>query len=209
MNLSNSKRISKLLGSLIKQPNHAVPYVRCHPWRGKGPIDYRLPWWSFDAIEAVSMFCTGKEFVFEYGSGGSTLFFAERCACVTAVEDNESWFQTVYSRAARENFKNIQLVAAPFDFRDPKDFENSTYLHSLGSRKYNIIVIDGQDWSFNERLVCFARAEKFIESNGLIIVDDSWRYEVLRKKNRAKKIHVCEGVGPCRIGVTSTDLYYY
>jgi hypothetical protein len=43
----------------------------------------------------------------------------------------------------------------------------------------------------------------------MIVVDDSWRYPELRAKNRAKRFSVFQSVGPCRPGVTSTDVFFY
>ena len=47
-----------------------------------------MPWWSFSAIDFMSKQCRADQDVFEFGSGGSTLFFAKRCKTVTAVEDD-------------------------------------------------------------------------------------------------------------------------
>jgi hypothetical protein len=40
-------------------------------------------------------------------------------------------------------------------------------------------------------------------------VDDSWRYPSLRASAKTKRYKVFRSVGPCRPGVTSTDLYFY
>ena len=57
--------------------------------------------------------------------------------------------------------------------------------------------------------MCFERAENQIKPGGIIVIDDSWRYPGLRKKNRAKEFREFRSVGPCRPGVTSTDVYFY
>ena len=78
-----------------------------------------------------------------------------------------------------------------------------------------VIVIDGEDnfgpesnWSARES--CFRLAEQWVCKNGgLIIVDDSWRYPALRRETNAKQMVIHESIGPCRVGVTSTDFHYY
>jgi hypothetical protein len=40
-------------------------------------------------------------------------------------------------------------------------------------------------------------------------VDDSWRYPQVKAKNRAQKWKDFKGTGYCRLGVTSTCLFYY
>ena len=90
----------------------------------------------------------------------------------------------------------------------------SPYATALQS-KHDIIVIDGEDhfgpeskWSARES--CFYLAEQWICKNGgLIVVDDSWRYPALRQNTKAKKTVVHESIGPCRLGVTTTDFHYY
>ena len=61
------------------------------------------------------------------------------------------------------------------------------------------------------RADCFKRAESNITPGGIIVVDDSWFPDcaALRNSNRAKRVRMFESTGPCRIGVTSTDVYFY
>lgn len=209
MNLSNSQRILKLAATLVREPAYLPDYCRYHYLRGRLPVDHGLPWWSFAAIEAVKEFCTGSEDVFEYGSGGSTMHFARHCKTVTAVEDDAGWFERMQEEIARAEISNVNLQLCPFDFEKPAGFDRSDYLCALSGREYDLIVVDGQDWTYDVRPQCFVRAERYIRPGGLIVVDDSWRYPQLRTASRAKSVKTFEGVGPCRVGVTSTDLYYY
>lgn len=212
MNITNAQRLKKLMLHLVTRPQFLCRYARYHFFWHKMPLDIGLPWWSFEAIDKVAMFCKGTDHVFEYGTGGSTLFFSQRCASVTCVEDDRKWLELVTQNVQNRTAANITLLHRPFDFRNPLDFEHSSYLLTLSAQQralYEIIVVDGQDWTFNERPVCFQYAEQFIKPGGLIVVDDSWRYPQLRVKNHALRVEVCQGVGPCRLGVTSTDLYFY
>ena len=72
-----------------------------------------------------------------------------------------------------------------------------------------MVIIDGQDWSFQERISCFRRVEPRMKPGSLIILDDFWRYEELLDSNRSKSFEVYESVGPARIGVTSTGFFFY
>ena len=47
------------------------------------------------------------------------------------------------------------------------------------------------------------------EVSGIVVVDDSWRYPGLRRNHRAKELKIFQSVGPCRPGVTSTDVFFY
>jgi hypothetical protein len=48
-----------------------------------------------------------------------------------------------------------------------------------------------------------------VKPGGIIAVDDSWRYVQLRHSSNAKRVEVFESVGPARLGITSTDIFFY
>src|SRR5207247_3481434 len=101
--------------------------------------------------------------VCEYGSGGSTLFFARRVKSVFSIEDNLRWFELV-SRQVKEKFlTNVQIELCPFDFKEPIGFEQSAYLHAIPREKFNVIVVDGTEEWIQVRPICFAHAETRIK----------------------------------------------
>jgi hypothetical protein len=208
MKLSNRQRLTKLAENLISHPSYWMRYIHSVPAWGKRPFDVGLPWWSFAAIDFMESWLTGNEDVFEYGSGGSTLFFSRLSSTVHAVEDHRGWASEVKQRLVSGQLTNTTVYLQEYDFRSPSDFDESSYFKAL-DQAYDVIVVDGQDWNFEIRPICFHRAEKYIKPGGVIIVDDSWRYTALRVNNSAKKFEVFESVGPCRYGVTSTDVYFY
>lgn len=147
--------------------------------------------------------------VFEYGSGGSTLYFARRGASVTSTEDKSDWLRRVQTELSAQRITNVALQFRPFDFHRPISFDESDYLRSIPDRSFDIIIVDGTEEVVPLRPTCFHHAESRIASGGIIIVDDSWRYPQLRSANRAKSFREFRSVGPCRAGVTSTDVYFY
>ena len=210
MELTNTQRISKLLNSLTDKPKFILPYLvsNLQPIR-RTALDQGLPWWSFAAIEEADRVFPGKR-IFEYGSGGSTLRYARRGSQITAIEDDMLWHSMLSKRLRDEGIANrVSLNYHPFNFFEPESFLDSAYLRALSTSVYDVIIIDGQDVTFKERLTCFRHAEKFMEAGGIILLDDFWRYESLLASHSAKQVQVFESVGPCRIGVTSTALFYY
>ena len=83
------------------------------------------------------------------------------------------------------------------------------HLLALPKRKFDVIVIDGSEEWNQVRPICFRHAEQFIRPGGCIIVDDSWRYSAIRNQHNALRHQIFESVGPCRPGVTSTDIFFY
>jgi len=208
MKLSNKHRFLKVFKDLSSRPSNLPRYVSCLPFWNRNSLSLAMPWWSFSAIDFISSQCLETHEVFEYGSGGSTVFFARRCKKVTAIEDDAGWQQSLAVEIQTQSLENVEVSLRPFDFVKGEGFTSSDYLSAL-DKFYDIIVVDGQDWSGDTRPACFARAEEHIREGGMIIVDDSWRYAQLRECNRAKRFEVFESVGPCRVGVTSTDIYFY
>lgn len=207
MNLSNTQRVIKLLGNLASNVGLIGPYLKHNVLTKKYPVEWDLPWWSYKAIAAMDKIAPGKS-IFEYGTGGSTTRYGKVSSAHVAVEDDVKWLGLLKNYCSQELLGKINFIEAPFNFKNPKDFESSKYLNAL-KQSHDIVIIDGQDHTFNERITCFHHAEKFARPGNLIVVDDFWRYEHLLDSNHARSVVVHESVGPCRYGVTSTAFFSY
>jgi predicted O-methyltransferase YrrM len=212
MNLTNSQRVRKLVINLAKNPQLIPSYIRYTVLNRKLPVHLHVPWWSFLAIRHADALVAGKS-IFEFGTGGSTIRFSKVAKNVDCVEDDPEWAAIVQAEIARMNYKNVTVKICPFDFRNPDGFTDSDYLNTFfikaSQTQFDIVIIDGQDWSFRERITCFNAVEPSRKEGNLIIVDDFWRYTELLNCNRAKSVKVFESVGPCRLGVTQTAFFYY
>lgn len=214
---SPSRKFFRLLGHFIAQPRYFFPYIRSNIISRVAPVDLKVPWFSYNAIDFLKEYVRPSMSVFEYGSGGSTIFFAKRCALVVSTEDNRDWLQRVEEDLEKEKLTNAVQQYREFALQSLQSFKASAYLNSIPARKFDIIVVDGADNVIADapddvvqaRPICFYHAENFIASNGIIIVDDSWAYSKLRHINRAKEHRTFQSVGPCRFGVTSTDIFFY
>ena len=213
MYLSNFQRALKLLGNLCSRPGNLIPYFR-YSITNSSPLDLELPWWSLSAIREMEKHLNHSHRIFEWGSGGSSVFLAKRCKELTTIEHDPDWFEQVGAIINEQEIGNSQLLQRETNLENEKSFLASPYATALQST-HDVIVIDGEDhfgpeskWSARES--CFYLAEKWVcKDGGLIVVDDSWRYPALRQKTNAQKMVVHESIGPCRVGVTTTDFHYY
>ena len=213
MYLSNFQRALKLLGNLCSRPGNLIPYFQ-YSITNSSPLDLELPWWSLSAIREMEKHLNHSHRVFEWGSGGSSVFLARRCKELTTIEHDPDWFEQVGAIINEQEIGNSQLLQRETNLENEKRFLASPYATALQSM-HDVIVIDGEDhfgpesrWSARES--CFYLAEKWVcKDGGLIVVDDSWRYPALRQKTNARKMVVHESIGPCRVGVTTTDFHYY
>ena len=202
-------KIARLGAHLLTHPGYLRRYMQQSLLTHKTPLELELPWFSYAAIEFLDSYLKPHMNVTEYGSGGSTLFFARRAGFVHTIEDNRNWYQRVTQHLAERWVSNVNMVLRPFNFRDPVGFEKSDYLHAIPEEPQDVISIDSSEEWIQVRPTCFRFAEKHIKPGGIIILDDAWRYPEPRKKNNAKRVQTFESVGPCRPGVTSTDIYFY
>jgi hypothetical protein len=203
------RKIARLVGDFIRHPQYISRCLQHNLINGKTPLDLEIPWFSYSAVDFLSGFLLPHMTVFEYGSGGSTLFFARRVNSVLSIEDNPAWCERVTSRLEREFIRNVNLRLLPFDFKKPDGFEASLYLRAIEEGRFDVIIIDGSEEWIYVRPICFEKAEKYVAPGGIIVVDDSWRYLELRQRNHARGCRIFQSVGPCRPGVTSTDVFFY
>ncbi len=209
MNGTVPTKVARVVTNLLFHPRYISRCLFHNLLRDTTPLELELPWFSYAAIDFLQGFLQPHMSVAEYGSGGSTLFFARRVKSVLCVEDNPEWFKAV-SRALRvRGIGNVTLRLCPFNFKDPVGFEESDYLRFLPEERFDVVVVDGSEEWTQVRPICFEMAEKRVKRGGIVLVDDSWRYPVLRRKNHANHFRVFKSVGPCRPGVTTTDIFFY
>ena len=203
------QKIARVIGDLVSHPQYIPRHLTHSLVNGKTPLDLGIPWFSYAAIDFLEKYLKPHMTVFEYGSGGSTLFFAKRVKQVISVEDNPTWHELVTRRLADKGQTNATLKLHPFDFKNPVGFETSAYLQAMPEGPFDVIVVDGSEEWTQVRPICFEKAEGHVKQDGIIVVDDSWRYPKLREHNRAQRFEIFQSVGPCRPGVTSTDVFFY
>jgi len=208
MNESNIQRVARIAGDLLVHPKHLPKYLRYAPFNGHQPVDIGLPWYSFSAIDFLDRYVTKEMTVFEYGGGGSTIFYARRAKRVICVESSHDWADKIEQVIKEQKITNTTVLRHPFDISDKPAFEKSTYLNCVRDYDVDVYAIDGYEEDVQLRPICFGLVEKII-GEGIVVLDDSWRYEPLRKNNKSKEVRVFQSLGPCRYGVTSTDVFFY
>ncbi|MDJ0555657.1 MAG: hypothetical protein QNJ68_14680 [Microcoleaceae cyanobacterium MO_207.B10] len=126
-------------------------------------IDYQcrsIPWYCYPAIEFIEDKLKSNFRVFEYGSGQSSLWYAQRVAQVISVEHNFDYFQEMSACIP----KNVKLV-----FReDSQRYVDEINNYSDGN--FDVIVIDGI-----ERVKCAEICGKKLSEYGWIVFDNSDR----------------------------------
>jgi len=201
-------KVARVVSNLVIHPTYIPRTFRHNVVNGVSPLDLETPWFCYAANDFLDKWLQPHMHAFEYGSGGSTLFLSKRVSSVQSVEDNPKWYELVSKRVQEKKIGNVNIEFVRFDFKNPYGFEHSDYLHALNEEK-DVIFIDGSEEWDKVRPLCFHHAEGLVRPGGIIVVDDSWRYPELHKENKAKSFKIFKSVGPCRPGVTSTDIFFY
>jgi methyltransferase family protein len=118
-----------------------------------------IPWFTYPAIDFLSQFDYGARRVFEFGSGGSTLFWAARSRHVIAVESDPSWCEYVRANAPA----NCEIILSSDDVQE--------YAGQIcGRQPFDVIVVDGVG---EARPMCCRKALEHVKPGGMIILDNS------------------------------------
>lgn len=156
--------------------------------------DSPIPWYTYPAIEYIKQLDLSDKSVFEYGSGNSTLFWAQRCQKVVSIEDSELWYQKV--RKALPQNVDYSLV------EDKDQYVKAVHNHP---DRFDVIVIDG-----SHRYECAQAARQKLHEEGFMILDNSdWRERTSAYLRESDLIEVdMSGFGPINAYTWTTSFYF-
>jgi hypothetical protein len=168
-----------------------------HLDKGRNSITDQMPWISFSAIRFITRFVKPEMVVFEYGSGGSTIFWAKHCSKVFSVEHDLDWYQKMKNEISRLGISNVEYILAPAgngDVSEPNDpgnpdayassdpeFQHKNFesyaktIDKYPDQSFDIIIVDGR-----ARPSCIKHALPKLKSKGFLIVDNSEREYYLK-----------------------------
>jgi hypothetical protein len=154
-----------------------------------------IPWLTYSFIHFLEPRLKGDFRVFEYGSGNSTLWFADRVQEIISVEHNPVWHNMVCSQLP-QNAKTYLKTSE-------KDYVAEISKHG----KFKIVVIDGII-----RRRCALASLEALEPDGVIVWDDSNRVEALETRNELQRsgYRVLDfyGISPISFDSKQTSVFY-
>jgi hypothetical protein len=149
------------------------------------------PWFVEGTSQWLKNNITKEHIIFEYGSGGSTLFFSDLAKKIISVEHDPEWYTELshiietlkkdnieYKLIRPEKINATTILYKPENYssQDSKNIGYSfqTYVTSIETFPdvFDFIIIDGR-----ARPSCMMTAPKKIKKNGYVVVDDSERIE--------------------------------
>jgi len=177
------------LDAAIKEPRLARWYFH---WRSSldgrhSPLDDELPWITYGAINWLASHLTKEMTIFEWGSGGSTMFFARRAKQVITIEHDPGWYQKVNHVLQRKPHENVffrliepmrsENIDAWYISTDSRYIGHSfeQYIKTIDTYSdgfFDIVVVDGR-----ARPGCIRHAIAKIKKGGYLVLDNSERIE--------------------------------
>lgn len=159
---------------------------------GRNSIVDELPWINFLALDFLSQHLKPEYKVFEFGGGGSTLFFCKYTAEVTTVEDHAEWFKTLTETVEKKGYRHWKGFfispepvnnSIPRSHIRPSDFKSSVKgLENYSFEKYARTIDQYPEGSFDLILVdgrarpsCIRQAIPRLKPGGLLVVDNTER----------------------------------
>lgn len=159
---------------------------------GHNSVTDRLPWLTFPAIKILEQQLNKTAKVFEYGGGGSTLFFLDKAGSVTTVEHNKEWFDILKNKITGPEKKHWEAALILPEEKDPEvqldythpdhyyssdeNYPGNTfrayagYIDKYEDAYFDVILVDGR-----ARPSCLKHAVSKIKKGGLLILDNAER----------------------------------
>ena len=193
----------------------------------EAPLEDR-PWLTFRTIKWINAYLKNEMRVFEYGSGSSTLFFAERVKKLISIEHDVDWYRLLVDLLQKMQIENVAyILSKPIRSKgleknamDPNAYSSgfsekyqgldfSEYVKMIDKypdESFDLILIDGRS-----RPSCIKHAIRKLKQNGVIILDNSNR----ERYKLAEKQYLCSfkckrfyGIGPYSTIPWETSIYY-
>ena len=183
---------------------------------GKDPLTEKQPWITFSAIDFIGKNIRSTDKVFEYGGGGSTVYFLNKVSELVTVEHDKEWFQMLKKKfdiIGSERWQGHLILpeqgvdTTNLDKSVPEDYYSedpgfqdatfraySTFISHFEDEYFDWVLIDGR-----ARTSCLFHAMPKVKTGGYIVLDNSERKYYLQNNLAAlqKKYKlVLNNIGP-------------
>jgi predicted O-methyltransferase YrrM len=127
------------------------------------------PWLTPAAIRLLESLLRPADRGAEFGSGRSTIWFAERVAALTSVEHDEQWYEAVSAKLKERRLANVDYILARPD-QPVETGGQSTYARTaLGfpDAGLDFALVDGHYRDYSAKFIL-----PKIKSGGILIIDN-------------------------------------
>lgn len=173
-----------------KSVNFFPSWIRsCFP--GHTAVHDGIPWLPFQFTAWIDNYVTRDMNVFEFGSGGSTIYLAQRVKHLITVEHDRAWHAMLSKELEKRHVNNVQYLLREPEPRGPDspveywdnygneylNMDFRTYVTSIDEQPdhaFDLVLVDGRARKF-----CLEHAITKIRPNGYLLLDNSSTKEYL------------------------------
>lgn len=138
------------------------------------------PWINGNGRNWLANYLTKDMKVFEYGSGGSTIYMAKRVKEISTVESDIYWYSKVIRTIRAMGIKNCRMfyAEAPFSRLNHAPINENMYVSYAEKIKkfpcnyFDLVFVDGRG-----RELCVRQSLPKIKKGGYLLLDNSDRAE--------------------------------
>jgi predicted O-methyltransferase YrrM len=123
------------------------------------------PWLTRDAVRFLGSTLRPVDRMLEWGSGRSTIWFAQRVEQLTSVEHDEAWYRRTQAEVTAAGMTNVRLLLKESRRDDYVGVATTFEPESLGC-----VLIDGVP---ELRDACALAAVPLVQRAGLLVIDNA------------------------------------
>jgi predicted O-methyltransferase YrrM len=171
---------------------------------GHDTLGYGYPWITVSAILALEQHVLRREMrVLELGSGGSTVFLAERVAHVTSLESNPLWAHAVTDALHARQLSDRATVIATQEGKLPTNADCETAMqqaiHTCEDHAYDLLFVDhavyAERRTKQNRLRATRVALSKLKPHGWLVVDNRTYHKMDQLDLRGWKVWHLDQMG--------------
>lgn len=133
-----------------------------------------LPWLSPKANRMLKELLLPGFHGLEFGSGQSTIWFANHLETLTSYEHNPEWYQKVTGWLKENNLINVNYLLKPREHDKEPEGIGSDYINSISNlpnRWFDFVLVDGV-----YRAECANRVLPKLKPGGILVIDNANLY---------------------------------
>ena len=171
---------------------------------------------NLEVIDWLSTYLTKDMMLFEWGAGGSTIFYSNLVKKVISIEYDEAYFNIVKKQAQDNGKDNVELILSPpqekgscksFSPRHVGSYfdDYMKTIYAYPTNHFDVIVVDGR-----QRNECFKIALQKVKHDGIIVFDNFDR-EIYKKSQYYAGLAIfhIEGLMPFGFVIGTTAIFWF
>lgn len=133
--------------------------IPCDYWTGRYTLDLGVPWLTPEAIAYLEGFTKKHHTVLEFGCGGSTIYFAQKCTSILTFDNNPDWIELTKKTVLQNKLTNVTFGGG---------LCNAEWFKEIPDKKYDIVVVD----SNTPRDELCKHVVNFVQTSGILVLDN-------------------------------------